>query len=58
MNRKDMRYVVKEGKGGKLTRFFVWDNEKQTLKRGLLSKENALGLEGMLNGKPHKEKVL
>jgi len=56
MNKK--RYVVKEAKGGKLRRFFVWDNEENQLKRGQLEKEHAIGLEGMLNGKPHKQKEI
>jgi len=57
MNRKDMRFTIKESKNtGKLSRFHVWDNERKCLVRGQLTKELAIGLEGYLNGKPHKEK--
>ena len=51
-----MRYLVKEAKGGKLKRFYVWDTQLNQLKRGQMEKKYALGLEGFLNGKPHKEK--
>jgi len=50
------RYVVKEAKGGKLRRFYVWDTLLGQLKKGQLEKKYALGLEGILNDKPHKEK--
>lgn len=52
-----MRFTIKESKNtGKLSRFHVWDNERKCLVRGQLTKELAIGLEGYLNGKPHKEK--
>jgi len=57
MNRKDMRYIIKESKSGKLNRFHVWDNEEKRLVRGQLPKFLAIKLEGILNGKPHKEKA-
>jgi len=53
------RYVVTESKNcGKLHRFHVVDTVEKRLIRGQLSKENAIGLEGFLNGKPHKKKEM
>jgi hypothetical protein len=57
MNRKDMRYIIKESKSGKTNRFHVWDNEEKRLVRGQLPKFSAIGLEGILNKKPHKERT-
>jgi len=50
------RYVVKEAKGGKLRRFYIWDTQLNQLKRGQMEKYHAIGLEGILNNTPHKEK--
>ena len=56
MTRSEMRYTVKEEKNGKIERFYVWDKEERRVKKGKLKKEDAIGLEGTLNGMPHKEK--
>lgn len=50
------RYIIKESKNGKLNRFHVYDTEKKVLVRGQLSKFWAIGLEGILNKKPHKKR--
>jgi hypothetical protein len=55
MKRSEMRYSVKQSKGGKNDRFYVWDKEASRIYKGKLSKFDALGLEGVLNKLPHKD---
>jgi hypothetical protein len=50
------RYSVKEGKGGKYNRFYVWDELEKCMKKGELGKEEALKLEHELNGRKFLKK--
>ena len=47
--KKLRRYEMREGKGGKMDRYFVWDNERKQLKRGQMQKAAALELARRLN---------
>jgi hypothetical protein len=52
------RYEVREARGGKHDRFYVFDTTEHRVAKGKLSKEVALEVEGALNGHPHKYPVL
>jgi hypothetical protein len=52
------RYEVREARGGKTDRYYVFDTLEKRVAKGKLSKEAALGYEGTLNGKPHKYPVV
>ena len=57
MKANKKQYIVTESKNtGKNNRYHVVDTLTGNLVRGQLDKERALGLEGFLNGKPHKLK--
>ena len=51
---KPKRYVMKEAKGGKYNRFYVWDTETSQMVRGALGKFEAHRLEHELNNIPIK----
>jgi len=48
------RYIVTAGRGAKLDRYMVFDTKEKRVVKGKLAKYDALGLEGILNDKPHK----
>lgn len=52
------RYEMREGPGGKNDRFYVFDTTEKRVAKGKLSKEEALGVEGTLNGRTHKYPIL